>query len=68
MVCALDVKTLMKIDWLLLVWSGGMDSKVYEWDFSRGVPTNIYDMSKPMSTHTHIYTYTSLDYSPYYRS
>lgn len=28
------------------VWSGGMDSKVYEWDFSRGLPTNIYDMSK----------------------
>ncbi|EPB89999.1 hypothetical protein HMPREF1544_03111 [Mucor circinelloides 1006PhL] len=27
------------------VWSGGMDSKVYEWDFSRGVPTNIYDMT-----------------------
>ncbi|CEJ01300.1 hypothetical protein RMCBS344292_15332 [Rhizopus microsporus] len=27
------------------VWSGGMDSKVYEWDFSRGVPTNIYDMN-----------------------
>ncbi|KAI8375004.1 WD40-repeat-containing domain protein [Choanephora cucurbitarum] len=27
------------------VWSGGMDSKVYEWDFSRGLPTNIYDMS-----------------------
>lgn len=30
-----------------LVWSGGMDSKLYEWDFSRGLPTNIYDMSKP---------------------
>ncbi|CAO3642987.1 unnamed protein product [Mucor fragilis] len=27
------------------VWSGGMDSKVYEWDFSRGLPTNIYDMT-----------------------
>ncbi|KAG1180528.1 hypothetical protein G6F70_002950 [Rhizopus microsporus] len=27
------------------VWSGGMDSKVYEWDFSRGLPTNIYDMN-----------------------
>ncbi|OBZ91898.1 WD repeat-containing protein 53 [Choanephora cucurbitarum] len=28
-----------------VIWSGGMDSKVYEWDFSRGLPTNIYDMS-----------------------
>ncbi|KAG1205225.1 hypothetical protein G6F35_011774 [Rhizopus arrhizus] len=27
------------------VWSGGMDSKVYEWDFSRGSVTNIYDMN-----------------------
>ncbi|GAN07531.1 conserved hypothetical protein [Mucor ambiguus] len=27
------------------VWSGGMDSKIYEWDFSRGLPTNIYDMT-----------------------
>ncbi|KAI8356180.1 WD40-repeat-containing domain protein [Blakeslea trispora] len=27
------------------VWSGGMDSKVYAWDFSRGLPTDIYDMS-----------------------
>lgn len=31
-----------------IVWSGGMDSKLYEWDFSRGLPTNIYDMSKYM--------------------
>lgn len=23
-----------------------MDSKLYEWDFARGLPTNIYDMSK----------------------
>ncbi|RCI05367.1 WD repeat-containing protein 53 [Rhizopus stolonifer] len=28
------------------VWSGGMDSKVYNWDFSRGLPTHIYDMSQ----------------------
>lgn len=25
-----------------------MDSKLYEWDFSRGLPTKIYDMSKYM--------------------
>lgn len=29
-----------------IVWSGGMDSKLYEWDFSRGAPVNIHDMSK----------------------
>ncbi|KAG1444816.1 hypothetical protein G6F56_010143 [Rhizopus delemar] len=27
------------------VWSGGMDSKVFEWDFSRGSVTNIYEMT-----------------------
>ncbi|KAG2199664.1 hypothetical protein INT47_005189 [Mucor saturninus] len=32
------------------VWSGGMDSKLYEWDFSRGLPTNIYDMNSKEPT------------------
>ncbi|KAI7898169.1 WD40-repeat-containing domain protein [Cokeromyces recurvatus] len=34
------------------VWSGGMDSQVYEWDFSRGSPTHIYNMTpkEPSST------------------
>ncbi|KAI9279337.1 WD40-repeat-containing domain protein [Sporodiniella umbellata] len=27
------------------VWSGGMDSKIYEWDFSRGSVNSIYDMT-----------------------
>ncbi|KAI8376254.1 WD40-repeat-containing domain protein [Radiomyces spectabilis] len=27
------------------VWSGGLDSKVYKWDFSRGTPMDVYDMA-----------------------
>ncbi|KAI8982429.1 WD40-repeat-containing domain protein [Mycotypha africana] len=27
------------------VWSGGMDSYLFEWDFSRGSPKHVYDMS-----------------------
>ncbi|GAA5803620.1 hypothetical protein HPULCUR_009103 [Helicostylum pulchrum] len=38
----MSVKFRVKKSWE--VWSGGMDSKLYEWDFSRGLPTNIYDM------------------------
>ncbi|CEP13338.1 hypothetical protein [Parasitella parasitica] len=37
----MSVKFRAKQSWQL--WSGGMDSKLYEWDFSRGIPTNIYD-------------------------
>ncbi|KAI8640698.1 WD40-repeat-containing domain protein [Parasitella parasitica] len=45
----MSVKFRAKQSWQ--VWSGSMDSKVYEWDFSRGLPTNIYDMSpKEQST------------------
>lgn len=39
----MSVKFRAKKSWE--VWSGGMDSKLYEWDFSRGAPVNIHDMS-----------------------
>ncbi|KAF7731981.1 hypothetical protein EC973_007086 [Apophysomyces ossiformis] len=27
------------------VWSGGMDSRLFQWDFSRGMPSEVFDMN-----------------------
>ncbi|KAG0168267.1 WD repeat-containing protein 53 [Apophysomyces sp. BC1021] len=28
------------------VWSGGLDSRLFQWDFSRGMPSDVFDMNE----------------------